>query len=85
MIELDPPRVLPRGANTRRPPVHSLGSIEKHQFTRASWKVLMKPAGIWMNGCQSRGPASSTATVVPGSSLNRLASTEPADPAPTIT
>ncbi len=29
--------------------------------------------------------ASSRATVVPGSSLNRPASTQPADPAPTIT
>src|ERR1044072_7246721 len=45
----------------------------------------MKPAGIWMKGCQSEGPASSTQTVVFSSSLRRLASTLPAEPAPPIT
>ena len=45
----------------------------------------MKPAGMWMNGCQSLGPASSTSTLALPSSLSRLASTLPADPAPTMT
>ncbi len=34
---------------------------------------------------RSGGPASSTQTLVPGSSLNRAATTEPAAPAPTTT
>ena len=45
----------------------------------------MKPAGIWMKGCQSHGPASRTQTVTFSSSLSREANTLPADPAPTMT
>src|SRR6478735_1762224 len=37
---------------------------------------------MWMKGCQSRGPASSSNTLVSGSSERRLASTQPAEPAP---
>jgi hypothetical protein len=42
------------------------------------------PAGMWMNGLRSRGPASSSSTRQRGSALSRLASTQPADPAPTM-
>jgi hypothetical protein len=40
-------------------------------------------AGMWMKGFRSRPPASIRTTLVPGSSVNRLASTQPAEPAPT--
>lgn len=48
-------------------------------------KVLMKPAGRWIKGCRSGGPASSTAAVTSGSSLNQLVGTQAAEPAPSIT
>jgi hypothetical protein len=43
---------------------------------------LAKPTGIHDQGWLSR-PASSTSTLFRGSALSRLASTEPAEPAPT--
>jgi hypothetical protein len=43
---------------------------------------LASPAGMWMKGCQSRGPASSSSTLRRGSAERRLASTQPAEPAP---
>ena len=41
--------------------------------------------GIAMSGLRSLPPASSSTTETPGDSLRRLASTQPAEPAPTIT
>ncbi len=41
--------------------------------------------GIWMKMLRSLPPASSSRTVTPASSVSRLASTQPAEPAPTIT
>ena len=69
----------------RRPPVISSGSVLNCQVTAGSASVLMKPAGMWMKGLRSGGPASSTQTVTEGSALSRLASTEPAAPEPTMT
>ena len=43
------------------------------------------PAGMWMKGLRSGGPASSRQTETEGSSLNRLAITAPAEPAPITT
>jgi len=37
---------------------------------------------MWISGFQSRPPASISYTFVPGSSVNRFASTQPAEPAP---
>ena len=44
-------------------------------------------AGMWMNTSkrQSRRPASNSSTEVLASALSRLASTQPAEPPPTIT
>ena len=42
-------------------------------------------AGVWMNGESSGPPASSSRTRTVGSAESRLASTQPAEPAPTIT
>ena len=44
-----------------------------------------KAIGMAISGRLSCPPASSTATLTSGSSLRRAASTQPADPAPTIT
>ena len=44
-----------------------------------------KAIGIGISGAVSPPPASSTATRTSGSSLRRAASTQPAEPAPTIT
>jgi hypothetical protein len=41
-------------------------------------------AGIWMTGERSDPPYSSTSTELSPSSLNRCASTHPAEPAPTM-
>ena len=46
--------------------------------------ILAKPAGMWISGCQSLPPASSSVTEMAGSSLSRLASTQPAGPPPTM-
>ena len=44
--------------------------------------VFMKPAGMWMKGFQSVGPASRTQTVCWPPALNRSATMQPAEPAP---
>jgi hypothetical protein len=41
-------------------------------------------SGTRSSGFQSRPPASSSSTRVPGSAESRLASTQPAEPAPTM-
>src|SRR5215208_1667225 len=84
-MAVEPPRVRPTGIGTRRPFVLSVGSLENCQVKAGSNRTLMNPAGMWRNGCQSLGPASSTQTVVLPSSLSRLARIEPAAPAPTTT
>src|SRR4029079_1233529 len=48
-------------------------------------KSFENAAGTRTWSLRSRGPASSSRTLVLGSSVNRAASTQPADPAPTIT
>jgi hypothetical protein len=40
---------------------------------------------MWISGFQSRPPASSKMTRVPGSVLSRFAKTHPAEPAPIMT
>src|SRR6476646_5173969 len=42
-----------------------------------------KPAGMWIHGSRSLPPASSNSTLVLPSAVRRLASTQPAEPAPT--
>ncbi len=42
------------------------------------------PAGAWMNTLESLAPASSRHTLTAGFSVRRDASTQPAEPAPTI-
>jgi hypothetical protein len=67
-----------------RPLVPGSGSA-RYFHVSVSWSSILKnPAGIWISGFQSRPPASTSKTLVPGSSVNRLASTQPAEPAPTM-
>jgi hypothetical protein len=47
-------------------------------------QIWRQPSGIFMKKLLSLPPASSTSTVTAGSSVNRLASTQPAEPAPTM-
>jgi len=68
-----------------RPLVPGSGSALKPQVKLGWSSNFMNPAGMWISGFQSRPPASINTTRVAGSSLSRLASTQPADPAPTIT
>jgi hypothetical protein len=42
------------------------------------------PPGALISGLESRGPASISSTLFAGSADNRLASTQPAEPAPTM-
>ena len=85
LIELEPPSVRPWVVGIARPPLPSDGSVLNCQVKSGLNSILMNPAGTWMYGCRSGGPASSTQTVAPGSSVSRCASTEPAAPLPTMT
>src|ERR1043165_7820615 len=50
---------------------------------KVGWSsIFIKPAGMWISGFQSRPPASIRSTRVLGSSVSRLARTQPAEPAP---
>ena len=84
-MELDPPRTLPRGIGIGRFRVFSSGSVWKSQFTVGSFRVFANPTGMWIHMFLSRPPASRRATRARGSSDRRWASTQPAEPAPTIT
>ena len=46
--------------------------------------ILAKPAGMWNSGCQSRAAGLEQQHLDVGSSLSRLASTQPAGPAPAM-
>lgn len=83
-IEDEPPSMWPRGQKSSRPSRADCFAVEKFQ----SYGVLNsfgKAAGIRISGLRSRGPDSTSATRVAGSSESRAASTHPADPAPTMT
>src|ERR1700751_4895082 len=84
LIEDEPPSVRPRGHSMRRSPEPFSGSVVKFQFTSGLRNSERMPAGIWIIGCQSLGPASSRITDAPVSD-NRAATVQPAEPAPTIT
>ncbi len=81
LIELVPPSVLPRGHCSRRPAVPGSPSLMKFQLMRGLLSTRSTPAGMWIHGSRSGGPASSSTTRAP-SSERRLATTHPADPAP---
>ena len=81
-MALEPPSTFPRtqvsawccGGN---------GSWGKCQAYFRSLESFPKPFGILISGFLSLGPASSSSTLRDGSDDSRLASGQPADPAPT--
>ena len=75
---------MPLGMSITLPAVPQLGSDLNNQFTFGLVRVYIKPAGIWINGFQSGGPASSKQTLYFPSALNLFAKTHPDQPAPTI-
>ena len=85
LMELEPPSTLPRGMGILRLAVPSSGVVSKHQFTLGRSIIFQKPTGTWMSGLQSRPPASNSSTVWRPLAVRRLASTQPAEPAPTTT
>ena len=82
-MELDPPSTLPRGIGILRSLVFGSGTVSKHQLTLGRSIIFQNPTGMWINGLQSRPPASSRRTELPESRLKRFATTQPAEPAPT--
>ena len=84
LIELDPPKVLPRGTGMTRLWALGSGSVSKFQLYFGLFSSLVKPAGMLIHMDLSGGPASSSSTLVRWSSVRRLASTQPAEPAPTM-
>ena len=84
LIELLPPSTLPRGQGSLRFSRVGSGSDLNRQSNRGLPIALVSAAGIRMKGDLSDPPASSSNTLLPGSADRRLASTQPADPAPTM-
>ena len=82
LIELEPPRTLPRGTISRRLFRVGSGSDMNFQLVRSSAMALKASAGMMMSKRLSLPPASSRSTLTDGSALSRLASTQPAEPAP---
>ena len=85
LMALEPPSVRPCGMKTARSAEPGLGSDLNCQVMRGLNRILMTPPGMRIMGSVSFGPASSRQTETVGSSVSRLASTQPAGPAPTIT
>ncbi len=84
LIDDDPPITLPRAHSMLRPSSVGSGSVKYIQSWRRSAKILPQPSGILIHGSVSQPPASSRSTLTSGSSVSRAASTQPADPAPTM-
>ena len=85
LTEVEPPSVLPRGQNIGWP-LRTAGSdlASKHQSYFLLNMKKPKAPGVWMSSKLSFGPASSRQTLTAGSRDRRLASTQPAAPAPTM-
>jgi hypothetical protein len=85
LTALEPPSTRPRGQNIRRPAQFGSGSVRNHQLRRRLRISASIPNGIRTKKLSSGGPASSMHTRTSGSSLSRAASTQPAEPSPTMT
>ena len=81
---LDPPRVFPR-TQISAVCAWPMGFVGKNQAKRSLPSSLPKPRGILTMRLLSLPPASRSNTRFAGSADRRLASTHPADPAPTMT
>jgi len=83
LMEDDPPSNLPLGQDRRRPPRWGSGSDSKPQLYLFMFMGMESAVGMRMSGLASEPPYSNSNNFVSGSSVKRLASTHPADPAPT--
>ena len=84
LMEEDPPSPLPRGRLTSRPPRPGSGSVFIPQLKRFVFMGIDKAAGMSTMTAFSEPPASSTRMRRLVSSPRRLASTQPAEPAPAM-
>ena len=82
LIALVPPSTLPEGKGMRRLPRPGTGSDCRRQLSFGWVSRRVKPAGMWMNGLVSFGPASSSSTRLRGSSARRAATAAPPEPEP---
>ena len=83
LIAEDPPQPLPRGHHSLRFSSRGSGSVQKPQFETPFWLIRPPtPAGMVTISELLRPPASSSSTRLEPSSVRRLASTQPAEPAP---
>ena len=81
-----PPSPLPRGHHRRRLSRWGSGSVQKPQFDGPLALISSPtPAGMRTSMEVFAPPASSSSTRHEASSVRRAASTQPAEPAPTIT
>src|SRR5208283_3542667 len=85
LIAEDPPTALPRGQKCARLAVPGQGSESNAQLKDLMKACTPNAPGVSTRTLRPSPPASIKATETPGSSLNRFASTAPAEPAPTIT
>jgi len=84
LIDDEPPTMRPRAHSRPRPPVKTSGSAKYIQSCLRWSRRRGQPSGILIHGSRSQPPASSSSTRLPLSSLSRLASAQPAEPAPTM-
>ena len=84
LIEDEPPSPLPRGQCMRRWSRNGSGSDSKNQLKRGMFMGIDRAVGIWTRMWRSEPPASSSSTRTSGSWLSWSASTQPAEPAPTM-
>ena len=85
LIDDEPPSTLPRGQCIRRPPRCGSGSVSYCQLYLAMFIGIDSALGIWISTDRSEPPNSSTSDAVRRPRVSRSASTQPADPAPTMT
>src|SRR5580698_167391 len=84
LIELEPPRVRPRGTGMLRLLAFGSGSVAKFQLYTGLFSSLVNPAGRLIHIDLSGGPASDRSTGGLWSSVRRFARPPPAQPAPTM-
>ena len=84
LMEDEPPMIRPRAHSSPRPPVAASGSAKYIQSCLRLASSRGQPSGILIHGSRSQPPASSNRTRVAASSVSRLASVQPAEPAPTM-
>ncbi len=81
---LEPPRARPRGQKICRPLTFSSRSVWKRQIARSPVRMWAMPAGMRIHIQRSSSPASRSSTRCLPEAVRRLASTQPAEPAPTM-